>query len=83
MVLIPQEGIVRRDLKSVDLGGCVSKFETGRDSPGISSYLDSLGIKCQAFLLIHKELLNVFALIALKLNHLTHLGIVNDGAIAS
>ena len=45
-------------------------------------YLDSFGIKFQPFLLVNQKLLNVLSLIALKLNHLAHLGVVNYGAIA-
>ena len=45
--------------------------------------LDGLGIELEAFLLIDQEFLNIFALIALKLDHLPHLAIVDDGAIAS
>lgn len=45
-------------------------------------YLDGLGIKRQAFLFIDQKFLNVFALIPLELDHLAHLGIVDDGAIA-
>lgn len=46
-------------------------------------YLDSLGIKRQAFFLVDQKFLNVFALIPLELNHLTHLSVVDDSAIAS
>lgn len=49
----------------------------------VKSYLDGLSIKSQAFLFINKEFLNVFALIALELDHLAHLSIIDDGAIAS
>jgi len=45
--------------------------------------LDGLGIKFQAFLLVSEELLNILALVSLKLNHLPHLSIDDDGAIAS
>jgi len=45
--------------------------------------LDGLGIKLQAFFLVGEELLNILALISLKLNHLSHLSIDDDGAIAS
>jgi len=45
--------------------------------------LDGLGIELQTFFLVGEELLNIFALISLELNHLTHLTINNDGAIAS
>lgn len=45
--------------------------------------LDSLGIKFQAFLLVGEELLNILALIALELDHLPHLSVDDDGAIAS
>lgn len=46
-------------------------------------YLDGLGIKRQAFLLVDQKFLNVFALIPLELDHLAHLSVVDDGAIAS
>jgi len=45
--------------------------------------LDSLSIKLQAFLLVGEELLNILALISLKLNHFAHLSVDDDGAIAS
>jgi len=45
--------------------------------------LDSLGIKLQTLFLVGEELLNILALISLELNHLSHLSINNDGAIAS
>lgn len=46
------------------------------------SYLDGLGIEFQP-ILANQEFLDVLTLIALKLNHLTHLGVDDDGAIAS
>lgn len=49
----------------------------------LQTYLDVLGIELQPFFLIHQELLDIFALIALKLNHLSHLRIIDDCAIAS
>lgn len=49
----------------------------------LRSYLDVLGIKLQPFFLIHQEFLDIFALIALKLNHLPHLRIIDNCAIAS
>ena len=48
-----------------------------------SLYLDCLSVKLQTFLLVDQELLHVFALISLQLDHLTHLSIVDNGAIAS
>jgi hypothetical protein len=48
-----------------------------------SIYLNGLGIKLQTLLLVGEELLNVFALITLKLNHLSHFTIDHNGAIAS
>jgi hypothetical protein len=45
--------------------------------------LDGLGIKFQALFLVGEELLDILALISLKLNHLPHLSIDDDGAIAS
>ena len=47
------------------------------------SYLDCLCIKFQALLLVCEKLLNILALIALELDHLSHLGVDDDGAIAS
>lgn len=44
--------------------------------------LDGLGIQLEAFLLVDEEFLNIFALIPLELDHLSHLGVVDDGAIA-
>jgi hypothetical protein len=44
--------------------------------------LDGLGIKLEAFLLVGQELLDIFTLISLQLNHLTHLSVCDDGAIA-
>jgi hypothetical protein len=46
------------------------------------TYLDGFGIQLQPFFLVDKELLDVFTLVALQLNHLSHFGIVDDGAIA-
>lgn len=46
------------------------------------AYLNSFGIKFQPFLLVDKEFLDVFTLVALKLNNLAHFSIVHDGAIA-
>ena len=45
-------------------------------------YLDSLCIKLKP-IFIDQKLLDIFTLIALKLYHLSHLGIVDDSAIAS
>ena len=44
--------------------------------------LDGLAIKAQALLLVGQEILDIFALIALELNHLAHLRVGDDGAIA-
>lgn len=44
--------------------------------------LDGLGIQLKTFLLVGQELLNIFPLISLQLNHLAHLSIANDSAIA-
>lgn len=54
--------------------------EAGRSLEAVD--LGGLSIQPQAFLLIGEEFLNIFALVALQLNHLSHLGIVDDGAIA-
>ena len=47
------------------------------------SCLDGLGIKLETLFLVGEELLNIFALISLELNHLSHLSVDDDGAIAS
>lgn len=44
--------------------------------------LDGLGIQLEAFLLVGQEFLDILTLISLQLNHLTHLGVGNNGAIA-
>jgi hypothetical protein len=44
--------------------------------------LYSLGIKTEAIFLIGEEILDVLALVALELDHLSHLGVGDDGAIA-
>lgn len=44
--------------------------------------LDGLSIKTQAFLLIGQEILHILALIALELDHLAHLRVGDDSAIA-
>lgn len=45
--------------------------------------LDGLGIKLQTFLLVDQEFLHILALVTLQLDHLAHLRVVDDGAIAS
>lgn len=47
------------------------------------AYLDRLCIELQALLLVNKKLLDVLALVALKLDHLTHFGVIDNRAIAS
>ena len=44
--------------------------------------LDGLGVDIEALVLIDQELFDILALIALELDHLAHLLIVDDGAIA-
>ncbi len=46
-------------------------------------YLYGLGIQFQPFFLVGEEFLHILALISLKLNNLSHLSVVHDGAIAS
>ena len=45
--------------------------------------LDGLGIQLETFLFVGQELLNIFPLVSLQLNHLAHLSVIDDGAIAS
>ena len=44
--------------------------------------LDSLAIKTQALFLVCHEVLHIFALVSLQLDHLSHRGVGDDGAIA-
>ena len=44
--------------------------------------LDGLGIQLEPLLLVDEELLHVLALVALQLDHLAHLRVVDNGAIA-
>jgi hypothetical protein len=48
-----------------------------------AAYLDGLGIKLKTVLLVGKEFLDIFALITLQLDHLAHLAVDDDSAIAS
>lgn len=44
--------------------------------------LDGFGIQFKPLLFVDQEFLDVFALIPLKLNHLAHLSVIDNGAIA-
>jgi len=56
----------------------------GRDSMRLETMdLDGLGIQLETLFLIGEEFLNIFTLISLKLDHLSHLSIIDNGAIAS
>jgi len=44
---------------------------------------DSLGVEAKTFLLVGEELFEILALVTLELNHLSHLLVGNDSAIAS
>jgi hypothetical protein len=44
--------------------------------------LDGFAIKTQALLLVRQEILNILALVTLKLDHFAHLRVGDDGAIA-
>ena len=50
---------------------------------GQAPYLDGLCVKLEPFLLVDQELFDILALVTLKLNHLAHLSVVDDGSIAS
>lgn len=47
------------------------------------AYLDGLNIKLQPFLLVGEEFLHILALVSLELDHLSHLIVRDNGAIAS
>jgi len=56
----------------------------GRDSMGLETMdLDGLGIEFETLFLVGEKLLNILTLISLKLNHLSHLSIDDNSAIAS
>lgn len=44
--------------------------------------MNDLGVEAKTLLLVDQELLNILALVTLKLDHLAHLGVCDDGAIA-
>jgi len=44
--------------------------------------LDILGIQLEAFLLVDEKFLDVLALVTLELDHLAHLRVIDDSAIA-
>ena len=64
-------------------GGHTVSWESSIDVVNSDSYLNGLGIKLQTLFFVGEELLNILALIALKLDHLSHLSVDDDGAIAS
>jgi hypothetical protein len=70
-------------LETVDLWEDMSVKRQGNQGMTGLCYLNGLGIKLQTLLLVGEELLNILALVSLKLNHLSHLSINDDGAIAS
>lgn len=47
------------------------------------TYLYGLRVEFESFLLIDQKFLDILALIPLELDHLAHLTVVDDGAIAS
>lgn len=53
-----------------------------RDRHGWSAYLDGLCIELEA-IFGDQELLNIFTLITLKLDHLAHFAVCDNSAIAS
>lgn len=64
-------------------------YRTGKEKTGRAWQLGlepvdlyGLGIEFEPFFLVDQEFLDIFALIPLELDHLAHLSIVDDGAIA-
>ncbi|QSS53988.1 hypothetical protein I7I53_01417 [Histoplasma capsulatum var. duboisii H88] len=56
----------------------------GRDEIGLEPMdLYGLRVEFESFLLIDQKFLDILALIPLELDHLAHLTVVDDGAIAS
>ena len=81
--LVPDEQAWRGvgHLETVDLNGRC-QYGPSDVGDGQVTYLDGLGIKLQTLLLVGQEFLDILTLISLELNHLAHLGVVDDGAIA-
>lgn len=52
------------------------------DAQKSTTDLDAFSIHAESFLLVTKEFLDVLSLVALELDHLTHLRVVDDRAIA-
>lgn len=44
--------------------------------------LNGLGVKLKAFHFVDEEVMDILALVSLQLDYLTHLTVVNGGAIA-
>lgn len=62
----------------------VAERHAGVTARGLESVdLDGLGVEFKAILLVNQEFLDIFALITLELDHLAHLGVIDNGAIAS
>lgn len=47
-----------------------------------NAHLDILGVQTETFLLVYEEFLHILALVSLQLDHLAHLRVGHDGAIA-
>lgn len=63
-------------------GGSISAAGQRRVASLETVDLNGLGIKLKTLLLVGEEVLDVLALVALELDHLAHLGVVDDGSIA-
>lgn len=64
-------------------GHGTARLGTPRWKAGLEAVdLDSLAIKTEALLLVRQEVLDILALVALELDHLAHLRVCDDGAIA-
>lgn len=73
-------------LETVDLYRHTSatrrRRHVGGEAAGSKTHLDGLGVQFETVLLVDEEVQNMLALVALELDHLAELVILNDGAIA-
>jgi hypothetical protein len=80
------EDIARSGAEKAGTGGGETDAGIATVAAGILSLeavdLDGLCIQAQALLLVGQELLDILALVALELDHLAHLRVSDDGAIA-
>jgi len=77
----PEKPLSRRPHRQQSVAGM--PLARRRNRTGLETVdLDGLAIQGKTLLLVREELLNVLALVSLKLNYLAHLSVRDNGAIA-